>query len=1134
MAENNGINFEEKLIPLFTQDMIYWLNMPDNDKYNYKQHINNIYEKNYKNNYNLKKFLSNIKSNKNIIYTYTNIENQLLNNNDNIENHNMNIIFSNEKTRILDLNINTEDIESIFQEKEFNLYIIKISEEEIIKMKNVDEVINLIKGVEKYNNNKIVVYIIYKKRKYNNGINKEKIEINNINKITEKFLFFNQIFIDNLFTNYERENMDLIFKSFLLKGEEIINENSLMNEDLLNEAFENNIIENNGRDKEKIKNALKNNNNIYNIIKNRMKLIIRKRTMKLSEIEINDNNKEFLYHLHLFNKKIILDLLKNIINYLLSEQALQTILFTNVSNDVSKNKLYEDLGLLIDKFSSIENYENIRIKNIYFGFNLLLFNDYKELYQTLSKIKLNENDINDINEKIILNERYKFRNILNSEDKDDKKFLFNDYILFYIYEKIKLNLPEPEEKKSQIFNFMNFILKQCLLDIKDLDRKDFIDIIMERNDKKLNDCFKEMCLFLHEQHELLSEILNILNELSNELLNIIIFDFYDKFNSSFAQINNNRNNYYYNHNNKLYIILEIFLIVITDEFNFSFYFNDNIPKEAFINLLKKSNNEKFKALITRSNSQSMLFIDIFLYIISFEKSNDHIKKIINILKKEGEINLEEYKKIDNKILLNILIRKSMNDKSDIINIINIFASNGKYVEYSFLFFNNIIGPYININSLRSDNLNDFFNISNYEEIEKEINNILKEENNISFKENLLFYFETYFELFYFKRIEQENAQNDIRYKNILENKNLNIVKQYLTDCEEKIENNILNTKEISIIFKISFIKIYFRYFANIMLDCKNGTEIINFNKLAKEQFYLNAKNLNPLKKYIVNYIINNLRKRFDKMTDFNIFISRIDYLENNNGNTVGNYFISNKINNIPNLERLIIKFNSDKNNKKSFPLLNYFIDKNNNKKIEYLKHMIHITYVTKIVLDEINRQNNEINPEKEIKTIVQIDSEYLKQYIQSFNYLLKLDYLSQDFCLPEKDVEHLPIKYFYTSENCLNNELKNIFNKFIEYQENFIFAIKKKYFENKNIGEIYIQSAKKENIVSFNISDDEFLKIFINNCLISESGQEFKIDFDGMEHDLKDEIIPGLKRLSKKEINNNIIDDDDIVNQMNS
>ena len=247
---------------------------------------------------------------------------------------------------------------------------------------------------------------------------------------------------------------------------------------------------------------------------------------------------------------MILDLLKNIINYLLSEQALQTILFTNVSNDDSKKKLYEDLGLLIDKFSRIEKYEEIRIKNIYFGFNLLLFNDNKELYQTLSKTDEKNSQINDINEKIILNERYKYRNIFNSEDNDKKKFLFNDYILFLIYKKIKLNLCEG--KKSQFFNFMNFILKQCLFDIKELDRKDFIDIIMEQNAQTLYNDFKEMCLFLHEQDELLPEILNILNE----LLNIVVFDFYDKFISFFAQLNN--------FNNKSCIILEIFLILITD------------------------------------------------------------------------------------------------------------------------------------------------------------------------------------------------------------------------------------------------------------------------------------------------------------------------------------------------------------------------------------------------------------------------------------------------------------------------------------------------------------------------------------------------------------------------------------------
>ena len=37
-----------------------------------------------------------------------------------------------------------------------------------------------------------------------------------------------------------------------------------------------------------------------------------------------------------------------------------------------------------------------------------------------------------------------------------------------------------------------------------------------------------------------------------------------------------------------------------------------------------------------------------------------------------------------------------------------------------------------------------------------------------------------------------------------------------------------------------------------------------------------------------------------------------------------------------------------------------------------------------------------------------------------------------------------------------------------------------------------------------------------------------------MEKDLKEEIIPGLKKLVDKEIDNDIIDDDDLLNQMNS
>ena len=68
--------FLKELVPLFSQEMIYFFNHDEekenNLDYQTKFDINKIYMEHYKKNYNFKSFLTNIISNQNAIYTYSN------------------------------------------------------------------------------------------------------------------------------------------------------------------------------------------------------------------------------------------------------------------------------------------------------------------------------------------------------------------------------------------------------------------------------------------------------------------------------------------------------------------------------------------------------------------------------------------------------------------------------------------------------------------------------------------------------------------------------------------------------------------------------------------------------------------------------------------------------------------------------------------------------------------------------------------------------------------------------------------------------------------------------------------------------------------------------------------------------
>ena len=659
--KNNKIYFLKEIVALFPQEIIYVLNeIFKKEKIIDGQTVNDIilfFGEHYKNNYNFKSFLSNTNSYKNIIYTYSDINKSLLDKNEKIENKFLRMEFKAENMKILDektikdffiytqssYKIDEEKIKTFFEINKYDIYIISINEELLFNDDKNFNFENLFLEIEKYiNENKALLLYIISKKKFNKVEEKNKIKKN----ILQIFLLYNQIFIDNLYTIYQKnENIDDYWFNLVKKGNNILYNYKLMQSRILNNAFEliiykiKNEIGNNIENVERIKQCLINKKDIFELIINKMKYLMNEKNISLSQIAVNKDEdliKSFFYK----TMKDISILLKDIINYLEDDLALSTILFSNLSSDREKKQLENDFKQILDKFDESKNYNGI--KNIYFGFNLVgLFKDYKKLnFEISSQDKSNEKDfMKNIMEGIILNQNYQFEKKLNSyASNHEKKYLFNDYILYFI--SLVIEAKVLKDKRNEIFNFINLILKLCILKITNnintnfdyLDNTEFIDIIID-NKGDLPKYFYKMCLFLDNNREFLSKILYSLNE---------FLEINPNFNDLFRKLY--RKNII--KNNILFRIFETFLDSISNEFHFSIYFN-NETKEKYIEFLQ-NNKERFRnilSLLLKDYSLSLLNIEIFLYIIKNEKKGRDSQLLNNTIKymiEEKENNYNNY------------------------------------------------------------------------------------------------------------------------------------------------------------------------------------------------------------------------------------------------------------------------------------------------------------------------------------------------------------------------------------------------------------------------------------------------------------------------------------------------------------
>ena len=494
----------KKIVPTFCQDIIVSLLYSNNDvKY---QEMNDIVMKIYKNSKcdNFEMFFGEIKSKKNIIYTFSKITENLFNGDNSIKNS---FGIFNKRTSIIEMidSIKSENdliflLKSFTFKKDKNILILKFTEKDLNKINSINYVLENFEKENEEIKNKLIMFIIHRQRK------SKKSEIHN-NVIPDLISFLNndyyQIFIDNLQGEKEIDIINLIANQEKLGNKFINNNNFIENNiytilnyiryNILNETDElnmknctlviaENIINNKTIKQYLLKNIEKQGSSIKGIIEEAFTSDI---------IEVNDVdffeviNTKLRYHFCSYLFKIIFYTLKeNILIQILNNKNFEFLMqfeyFNNlivdefnktkfnfipkIKMDINANNLTFYNGLKLPKskiyLDKVINYINEEINPRFTKNEYLLRKNYnkKEKIEEIKDKYYKELDRLEINVKEEINKYEFFKMIFSQNNNDIKKFILEDYLRYFI---IKLS-----ENKELDYNINNNILDLLLIIIK--------------------------------------------------------------------------------------------------------------------------------------------------------------------------------------------------------------------------------------------------------------------------------------------------------------------------------------------------------------------------------------------------------------------------------------------------------------------------------------------------------------------------------------------------------------------------------------------------------------------------------------------------------------------------------------------
>ena len=1088
-----------KLVPLFTQEMINLL------KFNKLEKINNSdiehlvlqfkenYKNNYKNNYNFKSFISKLKNDKkvNVIYTFSK--------RDQVE-------FKIEKMSQIDFKYDKnnpilEDIKKFNEDEKKNYLIININDN--INMKEKILLNKIIRTIDEYiifdksNTDKYFIFIVYKNRL--NTIDKNEIKNNNDENQENKnvdfinlFLNYNQLFIDNLNSNYNELDIHI-----LMGNKNIIYDNEKLFEKIIDNSFKD--VTSNLEDINIIKKELKQNKNILKLIKNKLRdkfnIIIESNFEDILSGKIKvEGNENFIEK---YKKKIIEDsseTLKKLFKYLEEDLSLTNVLFSPIKNELEDN-FKEDL----DKFDMNKDYG--KIKNIIYGFNLPL---YKSFNSIMSAIKMLEKEneqqkmIDELQEVIFSDS--KLKEYLKLENK--YSLVYEDYLLYFILTVFKRKINEIE-KQNKIIKFLDKILENSSI------KNSFNNENKNENVENL----AKIVVFLHSNKNLLSWILFIFLDFID-----IKPDFLEKF--ELTKFNDEKD-----YLNKM---AESFFDVITDNGKFNYYKDKN--KDKYIEILNK-NLLLFKNISREiSNNSYIQRIEIFINLII----NNSIVLLEWILKNYNNIedilpglSLDNIKKdidsnnLDYLSISYLFSKKYQNNNDKRFDIFNDYIKDKNLLKYSLSFFSNIFekGYYYNF-AQKKDNF-----LKEDVEFEKKINEILNSNSNDSndlITELLIYYFEIYYQNYFFEKFENN------KYSEILGGKSLDNLTNACKFYEVKYKKNIKSLKLLNI---IGYIKSYFKYYSSIIYDCGNGNENFNFSSIDNELQMIsnNEDYMKNLKVYIFELIFNKCQKNADILENF-VNGKNIEYLKpyiktgtnyiesikNMKQEIKENYFKYN-------YEIPCVKLLKEKLNENEYKVLYFII--NNSENFYKLNKLESINSITNIINDYLSYNKTKTEIEKtplkdEKQNGLNYEDELMEQFIKNYNSLIK----NKDDIIKEKNYNEYTLNHFIIDKD---NSLYEIYKEFIKYQNEFLDDVGKcKTYENyvKNIEEIYIQDAIKNNIL--NIEENDLINIIIDCSIIDINNNAingFNFNFDIIEKKLIEKMIPGIKRFIQEKYGIRII-----------
>ena len=1059
----------EKIVPTFTEDIIICIKKSHFEiKYNYYYNsIIEIYKRNYK--HNLYDYLQKTKSKISVIYTFSSINDNIYENKQKIKNDYFSQQFEKESCKEIIINeIDSisylgKEIFNYFTDECYNLCVIRLREEDIIKLNNIlceirdnnDE--NYPSLNEEKKLNKIFIILIHLSR----------TEIKNAIQINENSLSFlseiPQIFIDNINNEFDTfldiidsSNDKIIFKANINfpKQFDICLRNFSFN--IINglDIYGNNINER--KYKENIIDRIK-SENLKKIIDKGLELMSNNEKDYLDTVftEISDEETDFMETLNTYlSEKIIKKHIFKLI-YLYENNQIFTCILSNKKifefncinkkiEDYIENCEKENINLEI---YNINNKKNINIlygiklpfiKNILIKIYDFIKNNIKSKYiQTDSFLMKNSfsNDLKYQKDKYntqmkqleinLINEIDNYPFILNIFDNKDKTLisnLFHD--CFYIFISKSNIFTENYEKLIKLLDLIIQLRLNPIIIEKNSQKEiilesSFINLYKVKNEIDQNINIEENKTSL--DINLFAKILNFIESYSKEIYFILeIYNSLDKKNNIFESITNSivneeipmddKRNPEYAKNLKccFYYIIEALLMDLRKS-NDNPYDNYKNIKRYFENIIKLE-----KQLILFS--KELFTLDIINKVITYYdkhsnknvNNSQNINKLINLIGKMPDLIKEN---LYDDIISNLKeVRDSLKnlygESPECVELLNdILLKN--YQIIGFPDFRKAIIEDILPKQNKSNNLISFVRTIFGEPNSWEPKRIFeKNEDEIKIlfatknKDLILFYFENCIEHYFLNMEKENNDDNQIKINIISSNDSINYLKK-------SIEN--INKDKISFITKIysiAYIKSYMKYYLDLIFS-NNIQNLAEREKINNSLFRNKEIKLFTLKLCLIKYnyelgeLINIDKERISEY---------LNYTESFSNIIIPKESIILKYFSFPTLSRKII-------NEKT----NFAFKSNNDNNINNID--MDINYY-KTLLNDIKK---EISDEKieELFSITEYNNNKYDILYTYLTYMLYLSYLNNEY----KSIENLNKILNYFSEK---NGSNLTFNYFLE------------------------------------------------------------------------------------------------------